>query len=113
MFGYKSYVMLNIYPLRSSSPEDLPEIVDSYEHNKNIKTILDIIKDGSTVWAAWGDSINSHPWLKKCLSDIVENIEKEKRDINWVKMGTLTNNLNPRHPSRLKYQEFSKFNITH
>lgn len=111
LFGFNSYVMLNIYPLRTSSPKDLPETINYKEHTKNVKIILEKIINGTSIWAAWGDSINVRPWLNTCLANIIENIEKKKKNINWLKMGDLTNALNPRHPSRLKYQEFTQLKL--
>ena len=111
LYGFDSFVMFNIYPLRAATPDKLPKTVNWSEHNENVKIILDLIKDGSTIWAAWGNSINSRPWLDNCLADITNNIKKTKKKIKWVKMGKLTNKQHPRHPSRLRYQEFSPFTL--
>ena len=96
--GFDSFVMLNIYPLRATNPEDLPDTMITEEHEQNVQIILDLIKNGSTIWAAWGNLIDSRPWLKNCRDDIISRIEKCKKDINWVKMGDLTVKNNPRHP---------------
>jgi len=108
--GFDSFVMLNIYPLRATNPDDLPKVPDWKEHNINMDAILHVIKNGSTVWAAWGDLINKRPWLIECRDSVLKLI-KMYRKIDWVKMGELTRSKNPRHPLYLKYQPFSKFNI--
>jgi hypothetical protein len=106
---FDSFVMLNIYPLRATNPDDLPDKADQVEHEKNIKHILNLIKDGSVIWAAWGNLIHSRNWLNDCLNDILCKIKKEKKNIKWVKMGELTDKGNPRHPLFVKYQEFSEY----
>jgi len=107
--GFDSFIMLNIYPLRATNPGDLPYSLDKNEHDKNIKIVMDLINDESTIWAAWGNLIDSRPWLRGCLDDIYQKIQKSKKNINWVKMGSLTIKQNPRHPLYLKYQDFSEF----
>ena len=87
--SYDSFVMFNIYPLRATNPNDLPENCNLDEHKNNIDAILSLVKDRSTIWAAWGNLINSRPWLKKCRDDILFNIQRNK-NIHWVKMGNLT-----------------------
>jgi len=109
--GYDSFVMLNIYPLRATNPDDLPVEPSWLHHNQNMKVILDVIKYGSTVWAAWGDLIHKRPWLAACCDHILKNITMYRKDIKWVKMGELTKNGNPRHPLYLKYQPFSEYEI--
>ena len=107
--NFDSFVMLNIYPLRATNPNDLPEQVNWAEHKKNVTHILKQIKDNSVIWAAWGNLIHSRDWLQDCLNDIISKIKKEKKGIKWVKMGDLTVENEPQHPSRVKYQEFSEY----
>jgi len=107
--GFDSFVMLNIYPLRATDPNDLPEKPNWSEQLINEDAILYLLKDESVVWAAWGDLINSRDWLEKCLNNILFKIQKKKKDIRWVKMGKLTKKGNPRHPLYLKNQPFSKY----
>jgi len=104
--GYDSWTMFNLYPRRATNPANLDMDINEEEHEKNLKAIS-TIKNGSTVWAAWGDLVDTRPFLRNCLSDILTRL-KEK-EIKWVKMGELTKNGNPRHPLYLKYQPFSEF----
>jgi hypothetical protein len=107
--SFDSFIMLNIYPLRATDPKKLPELLNAEEHIRNMEVILEVIKDGSTIWAAWGDLIYSRSYLIGFRNTIYEVIQENKKDIHWVKMGELTMKGNPRHPLYLKYQPFSKF----
>jgi len=107
--GFDSFVMLNLYPLRATDPNNLPKDYDIKEHNKNMEVILDLIKDGATIWAAWGDLIQKREFLIKCRNTIFWLIGMHKENIHWVKMGELTKSGNPRHPLYLKYKDFSEF----
>ena len=49
MHGFDSFVMFNIYPFRSSSPDALPNEMDSLENSQNIIKILEILKNGSSI----------------------------------------------------------------
>jgi len=62
--GFDYVVMLNVYPERAACPDNIDENVNLVEHRKNLQTIMSVIKDGSTVWAAWGNLINKKPYLK-------------------------------------------------
>ena len=105
--GFNSFVMLNVYPQRATNPDNLDNSINLREHKKNVEKISNVIKDGSTVWTAWGNLISKRPYLKDCLIDIQSNLEA--KNIYWVKMGELTKKGNPRHPLYLKYQSFSEF----
>ena len=107
--GYDSHIMFNIYPLRSTDPRNLPQEIDYEEHTKNINVILELIKDGYTIWAAWGDLIESRDYLKKCGNDIMSAIGMSKKNIRWVKMGELTKKGNPRHPLYVYQESFSEW----
>jgi hypothetical protein len=108
--GFDSFVMLNIYPQRATDPADLDKEVNSEQHEQNMSAV-NMIQDGSYVWAAWGDLIKARPYLKDCLIQIQYLLQTHKKDIHWVKMGELTKNGNPRHPLYLKYQPFSEYRI--
>ena len=107
--GFDSFVMLNVYPIRATNPDDLPSDIKLVEHDLNVKTILSLIKNNSTIWVAWGDLITKRDWLGVCWRDILVQILLNKGEINWVKMGELTKSGNPRHPLYTKYQPFSKY----
>ena len=108
--GFDSFVMLNLYPQRATNPSDLDKEVNKEQHKLNLYAV-DLIKDGSYIWAAWGDLINVRPYLKDCLTQIQYIVQFFKKNVHWVKMGELTKNGNPRHPLYLKYQPFSEFKV--
>ena len=107
--GFDSFVMLNIYPLRATDPDNLPEMPDWSIHKTNVKTILGLIKNGSTVWAAWGNSISKRPWLTECRDDMFNALQKMKKNICFVRMGDLTVKKQPRHPLYCPITEFLPF----
>jgi hypothetical protein len=107
--GFDSFVMLNVYPIRATDSADLPTTPDWKEHKINMDAILHVIKDGSTIWAGWGDLIRKRSWFFDCRDAIFGLIKKQKKDIRWVKMGNLTKSGNPRHPLYLKCQPFSEY----
>jgi len=107
--GFDSVVMLNVYPQRATNPDNLDKNVNLNEHRINIEKIMEVVENGSTVWAAWGNLINKRPYLRDCLIEIQK--ELETKNIHWVKMDDLTRRGNPRHPLYVKYQPFSEFRI--
>jgi len=109
--GFDSFIMLNIYPLRATDPDDLPTEYDISYHCANIEAILKVVKNESVIWAAWGDLIHKRPYLLKCRDNIMNNLQYYQRRPRWVKMGELTKSGNPRHPLYLKYQPFSEFKV--
>ena len=110
---FDSYILLNIYPKRSTEFNELEylEDKDNLEHEKNKSIIKDVIKNGSCVWAAWGSSIKKKKWLRDCLIDILN--ELKNRNIRWKKVGKLLNDNIPPHPSRKKkpYPPLSEIKI--
>jgi len=108
--GFDSFVMLNLYPLRATNPDDLPITPDWKEHNRNIKAILKVMKSRPTIWVAWGDLIHKRSWLISYRDSILLNVLPiYRKDIHFVRMGELTKSGNPRHPLYLKYQPFSEY----
>jgi len=105
--GYDSVVMLNVYPQRATNPDNLDKGVNLIEHQRNLKNIISVIKEGSVVWAAWGNLIGKRPYLKECLVEIQSKLKP--RNIHWVKIGDLTKEGNPRHPLYLRFQAFTEY----
>jgi hypothetical protein len=63
---------------------------------KNIEVIKSIVKDGSTVVAAWGNSIEEKDYLIYCMDDIAKKLNGV--NIAWKRLGDLTVKRHPRHP---------------
>jgi serine/threonine protein phosphatase 1 len=106
--GYNSYIMLNVYPQRATDPNNLPDTTDTPDtamHEKNIEVITSIVKNYSTVVAAWGVHIEKRKYLIGCLKDILKALKDVT--IYWkylddpAQKTPFTKNGNPRHPGRL------------
>jgi hypothetical protein len=104
-WGFDGFVMLNIFPWRSTFPSLLPLSAEDRLKNQNLKAIHNCLSSLSkpTIWAAWGNTIDERSYLPEWLRAMVD--ETERYDILWRKCGSLTKSGNPRHPSRLSYRE--------
>ncbi|MBV1931445.1 MAG: DUF1643 domain-containing protein [Porticoccaceae bacterium] len=125
--GYDGFVMTNLYPLRSTNPDNLPERGDGRLIRRNLAEIMELAGQQSEphFWAAWGADINKRPYLTKACLQLVEEVEKLGG--TWRAFGPsstttspslltksvgltepspkalLTKAGHPRHPSRLSY----------
>jgi hypothetical protein len=111
--GFSGFVMLNIYPQRTTNPDELHSKVESKLVELNRKAICSLIngQNQPQIWAAWGNLILSRDYLWNCLEMFANEIE-EFHPI-WKHCGEPTEKGHPRHPSRLSYKkEFFKFNIS-
>lgn len=109
---FDGFLMINVYPVRSTNPKDLPMDMDSDVHNQNLEYILDVLKKHSnaTILVAFGNPIEGRKYLKKCFIDIVKQTQPFK--LKWKQIGELTISGNPRHPSRGEYQPLNDFDLT-
>lgn len=106
------FVMLNLYPQRTSNPDELAAEMDKQLHESNIEHIEIFLSENqpSSMLAAWGETIKKRKYLKKCLTDIFN--KTKNMGITWLKIGeTHTKSGHPRHPSRAKYQKLTPFDI--
>lgn len=94
--GYDGWIMLNLYPQRSTDPNGLDLNCNNDIHSTNIQMISNILEnyDISDIWAAWGTLITKRDYLKQCLDDLY-SITK---DYNWVTFGKKSKNGHPHHP---------------
>jgi len=101
--GFDGFAMMNIYPLRSTYPNDLPKVVDEKLHQKNLTEIMKVIGivDKPIILLAYGNSIDATPYLKECFKDIIAVLQPLCPE--WKIIGNLTKKGNPRHPSRAAY----------
>ncbi len=110
--NFDGFVMLNLYPFRSTRPDDLPTTSDKQLCERNIEVIqyhLQGVKK-PVILAAWGNPITKRPYLNECLTEICKVIEPYMAE--WRHCGVLTKIGNPRHPSRLAYfNAFEQFNL--
>lgn len=106
--GFDGWIMVNLYPLVSTDPDLLPEVVDNNLVENNIKILEAVVKSYyiDRIWAAWGNIIDKRMYLGESLYDIQEVLCCI--DAEWYYRGSLTKSGNPRHPLYMKKDE--KFN---
>jgi hypothetical protein len=113
--NFDGFVMLNLYPLRSTDPQGLPDVPntklldDNVEHMKMLGSQVDEM----VIWAAWGENILIRDYLFASLNKINLELRKLHNDqLSWKNFGSLTGAGHPRHPSRASYDWiFDSFDI--
>lgn len=100
--GFDSWIMLNIYPQRATNPKDIHKRLNSEIHRKNLEAMRRLFEglEQATLWAAWGTLIESRPFLKRCLQDIVTLSNQQQ--FPWVSIGKVTKKGHPHHPLYVK-----------
>lgn len=109
--GYDCFIMLNLYPQRTTNPAGLDHELNGSLHKENLQQIKEAVKNISepTVLLAFGNNIGLRPYLKTCLRDIVAAMaDKQPR---YVQIGEPTKWGNPRHPLYAGYPELTDFDI--
>ena len=108
---FDGFIMLNLYAQRTPYPSELHKNLDFLLHEINLEHIIHILKSykNPTILAAWGNTIMIRSYFIKCLKDIYK--ESRAFNVNWLKIGDLTNGGHPRHPSRAKYADLSEFDL--
>lgn len=102
--GYDGWIMVNLYPQRSTKPQDIVFNQELFDENlEEIKAVCEKykIKD---VWCAWGDLINTFgkdSFLHDSLREIKTSLKKQ--NVTFYHYDTLTNADNPRHPLYVPY----------
>jgi hypothetical protein len=102
-YGYDSFLMINLYPLRSTDPGKLPIELDEKLHLENIRNIKRILKyyKQSDLLVCWGNNIKDRKYLRKCFANIWSETKEFFRGV--YRIGDLTKTGEPRHPSRAAY----------
>lgn len=100
--GFDSWVMLNLYPQRSTDPKGMHLASDPVLKAENERHIAEFI-DGRplTMLAAWGGLIETRPYMSQMLDGIVSVADAS--DCDWASIGGLLASGHPRHPSRASY----------
>lgn len=112
--GFDGFVMLNLYPLRSTDYNALPIEVDQLAFDQNLNCIVELLSSQHHpfVWVAWGNSISARKYFPNAISELYKRCKS--LNICWQHFGQLTALGNPRHPSRLFYEwKFNDFNLKH
>jgi len=109
--GFDSWVMLNLYPQRSTDPNGMDLAHDPGLKEENERRISEWINGRSlTFLAAWGGLIMARPYLTQMLAGIVSATELSGG--NWVSIGDALKAGHPRHPSRAAYTwPLQSFNV--
>ena len=110
--GYDGFIMLNLYPLRATHPQNLPLVLDQRLIRRNLRTIKAQLATASQpiIWAAWGNVIEVRPYLSDCLHRLAANTAPHHPQ--WIQCGPATAHSHPRHPARLGYKNrFRSFDL--
>ena len=101
--GFDGFVMLNLYPVRATKPQDLPTKVDPVAYERNLEAIEKIVAQyvNPTLWAAWGETVVVRTYLLRARDTLHERLAQYQPQ--WRRFGELTASGHPRHPSRLNY----------
>ena len=105
--GYDSYIMLNLYPLRATNPNNMGKAFDEAAAQHNLEVIEKLVSANCfDIWAAWGTLITKQKYLKDCLKKIVAITNKY--DCRWFTIGEPSKNGHPHHPLYLKHNSSMK-----
>jgi hypothetical protein len=69
--GFDGWLMLNLYPQRTSDPRQLHRCLHEDLHRENLRQAQGYVSklDGPNVWAGWGTIIMTRPYLITCLKE--------------------------------------------
>jgi hypothetical protein len=101
--GYAGFVMLNLYPVRSTDCRTLPAKPDPQAYDANLDLIERIIGASAEplIWAAWGNGVLVHDYFASAVHALTKCLQHSGP--TWLHFGPLTKAGHPRHPSRLAY----------
>jgi len=108
--GFDGFVMLNLYPVRSTNFRALPVRANDEAFAENLRNIESVVAADSkpVVWAAWGNSILAREFFIESAKELF--VRLQKYGTCWRHFGPFTASGHPRHPSRLQYAwAFSPF----
>lgn len=103
--GFDSFIMLNVYPQRSTDFCGVPQIRNEDLHQKHlleVKTFLSEYKE-LHVLVSFGTLITQRSYLLDCFQDIVDMLQHNGRKVHWCQIGALTKDGHPRHPLYARY----------
>lgn len=103
--GFDSFIMLNVYAQRATSPKLMDGECHEELHRENIEALRYALSlcEQSSIWAAWGNIIETKPYLKDCLSDMIA--VSLEYNANWYHCGSLSKRGHPHHPLYLRKDE--------
>ena len=100
--GYDGIAMVNLYPLRSTNPNDLPLEVDESLVKENLFHIDSILGEypSADILLAYGNMVNNRSYTKDIAKKLINLFKDKSRHIYCLaklKSG------NPKHPLRTPY----------
>ena len=101
--GYDSFVLLNLYPVRSRTVTDLPQSPDQSAIHENRHRITNFLAkhQQADLWVAWGNDILKRTFLVREAAYLA--VIARSHGARCLHYGPLTKLGNPRHPSRLSF----------
>ena len=109
--GYDSYIMINLYPMRATKPDDMHKKMDENIVDINLKYIGEVLSSGNCdIWAAWGTIIEKRGYLKECLKAICKIADEY--NCQWYSIGEKSKKGHPHHPLYLNRKcKMEKFDV--
>lgn len=105
MRKYDGYLMLNIYPLRSTRiDKNFSRVLDRDICDVNLQYIEKRVYEGAEIVAAWGTHICDRDYFFPILR-MINNVVKEK-GARWICLSK-TKSGHPHHPTRLSYRKMT------
>jgi hypothetical protein len=100
---FDGFVMLNLYAQRTLFPDQLHPELNTSLHQENVQHILQCLEayKHCSILTAWGATLAVRPYVSQCLTEIKTAIDH--LNVTWLKIGDLTQDGHPRHPSRAAY----------
>ena len=98
---YGAWYMLNIYPQRATNPNNMDKEINNDIHLKNLKQIQNLMNSlqSADIWCAWGSNITKRNYLKNCLRDIIDCIQKiNNKSFRYVSRKATDREKHPKHP---------------
>ena len=101
--GYDSFIMFNVYAQRATRPQDMEREMNPLLHRENMAAFAWVLAHAGpdpAVWAAWGNIIETRPYLKDCLLDMI-GLGRQYGAV-WYTAGARSKRGHPHHPLYLK-----------
>ena len=100
---FDSFIMFNVYAQRATRPQDMERERNPVLHRENMAAFEYVLAHAGpapAVWAAWGNIIETRPYLKDCLLDMVGL--GRQYGARWFTAGPRSRRGHPHHPLYLK-----------
>jgi hypothetical protein len=107
--NFDSIAMINLYPLRETFPDKLPNAKDPSIFDENISIIKNLIDkyEVKKILMATGEDVSTRSYLIEALNKLIEY--GEEKGVEWVCAGKTAKGY-PRHPSRGEYKDLEPYN---